>query len=49
VDIWRAYKVKDVAVKDWIRLVMREGNLQEDPIVLVRCNRGHDGKLIKEL
>ncbi len=49
-DIWRAYKVKDIAVKDWIRLAHERGNLTGDPIVFwLDSNRAHDANLIKSV
>ena len=47
-DIWRAYRAKDVAVKDWIRLAHERGKLTGDPIVFwLDSNRAHDANLIK--
>ncbi len=49
-DIWRAYKVKDIAVKDWIRLAHERGKLTGDPIVFwLDSNRAHDSNLIKRV
>ena len=49
-DIWRAYKVKDVAVKDWVRLAHERGRLTGDPIVFwLDSNRAHDANLIKSV
>ncbi len=49
-DIWRAYKVKDIAVKDWIRLAHERGKLTGDPIVFwLDSNRAHDANLIKRV
>ncbi len=49
-DIWRAYKVKDIAVKDWIRLAHERGKLTGDPIVFwLDSNRAHDANLIKSV
>ena len=47
-DIWRAYKVKDVAVKDWVRLAHERAKLTNDPVVFwLDSNRAHDANLIK--
>ncbi len=49
-DIWRAYRVKDVAVKDWVRLAHERGKLTGDPIVFwLDSNRAHDANLIKRV
>jgi isocitrate dehydrogenase len=49
-DIWRLYKVKDIAVKDWIRLAHERGKLTGDPIVFwLDSNRAHDANLIKRV
>ena len=49
-DIWRLYKVKDVAVKDWVRLGHERGKLTGDPIVFwLDSNRAHDANLIKRV
>ncbi len=49
-DIWRLYKVKDIAVKDWIRLAHERGKLTGDPIVFwLDSNRAHDSNLIEKV
>ncbi len=49
-DIWRLYRVKEVAVKDWIRLAHERGKLTGDPIVFwLDSNRAHDANLIKRV
>ncbi len=49
-DIWRLYRVKEIAVKDWIRLAHERGKLTGDPIVFwLDSNRAHDANLIKKV
>jgi isocitrate dehydrogenase len=49
-DIWRLYRVKEIAVKDWIRLAHERGKLTGDPIVFwLDSNRAHDANLIKRV
>ena len=49
-DIWRLYRVKEIAVKDWIRLAHERGKLTGDPIVFwLDSNRAHDANIIKRV
>ena len=49
-DIWRLYRVKEIAVKDWIRLAHERAKLTGDPIVFwLDSNRAHDANLIKRI
>ncbi|NPA51247.1 MAG: NADP-dependent isocitrate dehydrogenase [Epsilonproteobacteria bacterium] len=49
-DIWRAYRAKDIAIKDWIRLAHERGKLTGDPVVFwLDSNRAHDANLIKKV
>ncbi len=49
-DIWRLYKAKDVAIKDWIRLAHERGSLTGLPIVFwLDSNRAHDSNMIKKV
>jgi len=49
-DIWRLYKAKDIAIKDWVRLGHERGKLTGDPIVFwLDSNRAHDSNLIKKV
>ncbi len=49
-DIWRLYRAKEIAVKDWIRLAHERGRLTGDPIVFwLDSNRAHDANLIKRV
>jgi len=47
-DIWRAYRAKDVAIKDWVRLAVERARLTGDPAVFwLDEKRAHDRNLIK--
>jgi isocitrate dehydrogenase len=49
-DIFRAYRAKDIAIKDWIRLAHERGKLTANPIVFwLDSNRAHDANLIKKV
>ena len=49
-DIWRLYRVKEIAVKDWIKLAHERGKLTGDPIVFwLDSNRAHDANIIKRV
>jgi isocitrate dehydrogenase len=49
-DIWRLYRAKDVAIKDWIRLAHERGSITGDPIVFwLDSFRPHDANLIKKI
>jgi len=49
-DIWRLYRVKEIAARDWVRLAHERGKLTGDPIVFwLDSNRAHDANLIKRV
>ncbi len=49
-DIWRAYRAKDDAIKDWVRLAHERAHLTGDPIVFwLDSNRAHDANMIKKV
>ena len=49
-DIWRLYRAKDDAIKDWIRLAHERGSLTGDPIVFwLDSFRAHDANMIKKV
>jgi isocitrate dehydrogenase len=49
-DIWRLYRAKDIAIKDWIRLAHERGSLTGDPIVFwLDSFRAHDANMIKKV
>ncbi len=49
-DIWRAYRAKDDAIKDWIKLAHERGKLTGDPAVFwLDSIRAHDANMIKKV
>ncbi len=49
-DIWRAYKAKDIAIKDWVRLAVERARLTGAPAVFwLDEKRAHDANLIKKV
>ena len=49
-DIWRLYRVKEIAARDWVKLAHERGKLTGDPIVFwLDSNRAHDANLIKRI
>jgi len=49
-DIWRAYRAKDDAIKDWVRLSHERGKLTGDPVVFwLDSVRAHDANMIKKV
>ncbi len=49
-DIWRAYRAKDVAIKDWVRLGVERARLTGNPAIFwLDKNRAHDANLIKKV
>ena len=49
-DIYRAYRAKNVAIKDWIKLAHERAKLTGDPVVFwLDSNRAHDANLIKNV
>jgi len=49
-DIWRAYRAKDVAIKDWVRLAVERARLTGDPAIFwLDEKRAHDRNLIKHV
>jgi len=47
-DIWRAWRAKDLPIRDWVRLAVERATLTGDPIVFwLDENRPHDANLIK--
>jgi isocitrate dehydrogenase len=46
-DIWRAYRAKDVAIRDWVRLPVERARLTGDPAVFwLDEARAHDKNMI---
>ena len=49
-DIWRAYRAKDIAIKDWVRLAHERAKLTNTPVVFwLDSNRAHDANIIKKV
>jgi len=49
-DIFRACQVKDIAIKDWVKLAVNRGRLSETPVVFwLNKDRAHDAEIIKKV
>ena len=49
-DIWRLCRVKDGAIRDWVRLAVNRAKATGWPIVFwLDADRGHDAELIKKI
>jgi isocitrate dehydrogenase len=49
-DIFRACQVKDIAIRDWVKLAVNRARLSETPVVFwLNKDRAHDAELIKKL
>jgi isocitrate dehydrogenase len=49
-DIYRAYRAKDIAIKDWVRLAHERAKLTNTPVVFwLDSNRAHDANIIKKV
>ena len=49
-DIFRACQVKDIAIKDWVKLAVNRTRLSDTPVIFwLNKNRAHDAELIKKL
>jgi isocitrate dehydrogenase len=49
-DIWRAYRAKDIAIKDWVKLAHERAKLSNTPVVFwLDSNRAHDANIIKKI
>lgn len=49
-DIFRACVVKDVPIRDWVKLAVNRARLSETPVVFwLNENRAHDAQLIEKL
>ena len=49
-DIWRLCRVKDEAVRDWVKLAVTRARITGTPIVFwLDANRAHDAELIKKV
>ncbi len=49
-DIWRMSRVKDVPIKDWVKLAVTRAQLTKTPVVFwLDQNRAHDAQVIKKV
>ena len=49
-DIYRAYRAKDIAIKDWVKLAHERAKLTNTPVVFwLDSNRAHDANIIKKI
>jgi len=49
-DIFRACQVKDIAIRDWVKLAVNRSRLSDTPVVFwLNKDRAHDAELIKKL
>ena len=49
-DIFRACQVKDIAIKDWVKLAVNRARLSETPVVFwLDKNRAHDSQIIAKV
>ncbi|VAY88175.1 Isocitrate dehydrogenase [NADP]; Monomeric isocitrate dehydrogenase [NADP] [hydrothermal vent metagenome] len=48
-DIWRMSRAKDIPIKDWVRLAVERGQIEQVPVVFwLDENRAHDAEMIKK-
>ena len=48
-DIWRMSRAKDVPIKDWVRLAVERGQIEQVPVIFwLDENRAHDAEMIKK-
>ena len=49
-DIWRMSRAKDIPIKDWIRLAVERGKIEQIPVIFwLDENRAHDAEMIKKV
>ncbi|HHB95388.1 MAG TPA: NADP-dependent isocitrate dehydrogenase, partial [Campylobacterales bacterium] len=49
-DIWRMSRAKDIPIKDWIRLAVERGQIEQVPVIFwLDENRAHDAEMIKKV
>jgi isocitrate dehydrogenase len=49
-DIWRMSRAKDIPIKDWIRLAVERGQIEQIPVVFwLDKNRAHDAQMIAKV
>ena len=48
-DIWRMSRAKDIPIKDWVRLAVERGQIEQVPVIFwLDENRAHDAEMIKK-
>lgn len=46
-DIWRMSRAKDIPIKDWVRLAVERGQIEQVPVIFwLDKNRAHDAQMI---
>ena len=46
-DIWRMSRAKDIPIKDWVRLAVERGQIEQVPVIFwLDENRAHDAQMI---
>ena len=49
-DIWRLARVKDIPIKDWVRLAVERGQIEQVPVIFwLDEARAHDAEMIKKV
>jgi len=49
-DIWRMSRAKDIPIKDWVRLAVERGQIEQVPVIFwLDENRAHDAQMIKKV
>jgi isocitrate dehydrogenase len=49
-DIWRMSRAKDIPIKDWIRLAVERGRIEQIPVIFwLDKNRAHDAQMIAKV
>ena len=49
-DIWRLARVKDIPIKDWVRLAVERGQIEQIPVIFwLDEARAHDAEVIKKV
>ncbi len=49
-DIWRMSRAKDIPIKDWVRLAVERGQIEQVPVIFwLDENRAHDAEMIKKV
>jgi len=49
-DIWRMSRAKDIPIKDWIRLAVERGQIEQIPVIFwLDKNRAHDAQMIAKV